>query len=245
MGFAAEMKRMAMLPRNPLIRMRKTYILNLWNASEFIPFLPQAKFSSVCVRFSSGLTFSHPSWNANRPVEYWCYNSDHAACKFIQLKDIVEEIHSLKTVEAQLISESGTARSCPSSVSPPKINKWLVFPGRDEATAAVLSNAFQMHTLDLHGVSAHSRAKAEFIVGAERCSDHLQVSVQDLRLMENADDGVDGHVDDVTWIQVLICYSRGCSSEPPPAAIKFGGAALILECDTFQPTAFMARERAS
>ena len=109
----------------------------------------------------------------------------------------------------------------------------------------MLSNAFQMHTLDLHGVSAHSRAKAEFIVGAERCSDHLQVSVQDLRLMENADDGVDGHVDDVTWIQVLICYSRGCSSEPPPAAIKFGGAALILECDTFQPTAFMARERAS
>jgi hypothetical protein len=182
-------------PKKDLIDFSYCWIANLQHY--------RSKSRAIGLRSLSGLCFPHPSWNTHRPVEYWCYNSRAAISRYVPLKDIVNELKSWKSVENELLAKCEASQTGSQSHVSKAINRWLIFPGRDEETAAALSAAFEMDSPDFHTASTVSRAKVEFIVGATRGGDHLRVSVQDLRLQENDDDGVEGHVDDVTWIQVL------------------------------------------
>jgi hypothetical protein len=143
------------------------------------------------------VNYAHPSWNTNRPVECWYYNDSAAVSKFVPLKDLQNEISSA-SLDKELTA-GAKAELHSTQIKP--ISRWFLFSSRDEATSAVLLKEFEI-IIPPRNVGVQSRARVDFILGSTRRTDHLLLSVQDLRLQEHERDGDYGDVDDITWIQV-------------------------------------------
>lgn len=140
--------------------------------------------------FCASVHYHHPSWKSNRPVEYWCYDNEEAVSKLIPLKDLKSEI-SEGVLEKKFSSQGGLNN----------LNRWLLFSGRDDATATAVLEAFNV-SLPARNVDVSQRAKVDYVLGTTRSTDHLLLRVQDLRLQQHEHDGDDGDVDDIAWLQV-------------------------------------------
>jgi hypothetical protein len=147
--------------------------------------------------FSASVHYAHPSWKYNRPVEFWCYNKGAADFKLVSLKDLKSELIE-GTFEKEFQALSGSDINVNDG---PGFSRWFLFPDRDDATAKAILQAFSI-SLPSRNVDLSSRAKAEFIMGTTRSTDHLLLRVHDLRLQEHENDGDDGEVDDIAWLQV-------------------------------------------
>jgi hypothetical protein len=155
--------------------------------------------------------YAHPSWPQNLPVECWHFSDNAAVSKLVPLQEFEAELNS-GNMEKELIAERGEqTESDPNRNS---VSKWYLFSRRDEVTARVLKQCFNLH--DTRISNPLTRAKVEFVSGATRRGDHLLVGVHDYRLQENERDGVEGYIDDISWVQEIYSDLLSAPDEQAP-----------------------------
>jgi hypothetical protein len=162
--------------------------------------------------------YAHPSWPQNLPVECWHFSDKAAVSKLVPLQEFEAELNS-GNMEKELIAESGESQTEFEDLYKNKVSKWYLFSRRDEVTARVLKQCFNLH--DTRISNPLTRAKVEFVSGATRRGDHLLVGVHDYRLQENERDGVEGYIDDISWVQEI--YSDLLSAPDDQAPFEDSG----------------------
>jgi hypothetical protein len=150
--------------------------------------------------FKSVHKFPHPSWPQNMPVECWHFNDKAAVSKFVPLQEFESELSS-GNLDKELIEKSASSQIHAGMNQIQRISKWYLFPRRDEVTARVLKQCFNLH--DIRIANPLTRAKVEFVPGTTRRGDHMLVGVHDYRLQEHESDGVEGFIDDISWVQEI------------------------------------------
>ena len=133
------------------------------------------------------------------PVECWHFNDKAAVSKFVPLQEFESELHS-GNLERELLEKCSSSHIQDSVAN--SGSRWFLFSRRDEVTARVLKQCFNLH--DIRIANPLTRAKVEFVSGTTRKGDHMLVGVHDYRLQENESDGVeDGVIDDISWVQEI------------------------------------------
>jgi hypothetical protein len=158
--------------------------------------------------------YAHPSWPQNLPVECWHFSDKAAVSKLVPLQEFEAELNS-GNMEKELTVECGEQLENLNN----RVSKWYLFSRRDEVTARVLKQCFNLH--DTRISNPLTRAKVEFVSGATRRGDHLLVGVHDYRLQENERDGVEGYIDDISWVQEI--YSDLLSAPDDQAPFEDSG----------------------
>ena len=134
------------------------------------------------------------------PVECWHFNDRATVSKFVPLQEFESELNS-GNLDKELLEKCATPQIQVESKINERLSKWYLFPRRDEVTARVLKQCFNLH--DIRIANPLTRAKVEFVPGNTRKGDHMLVGVHDYRLQEHETDGVEGFIDDISWVQEI------------------------------------------